>query len=221
MSSIQHGRAKITHWLSQSDFSDLLISRASGAIFVRTLLLAVLGLTASVAEADTGSFYFGAGITSNRVNDIVLQGSDFPNIDSTSWKVFIGFRPIRYFAIEGDYFDLGSSPTVRGTCTVCCMAACEGTFRSDAQSFAAYALGFLPIPLPAVDVYGKAGIARWKLNGVEDGAVAVSTQGTDFAWGVGVQAHIRMFGARLEYENFNMANTGGAKIASLSVFLNW
>jgi hypothetical protein len=28
--------------------------------------------------------------------------------------------------------------------------------------------------------------------------------GTDFAWGVGVQAHITMFGARLEYENFNI-----------------
>jgi hypothetical protein len=43
---------------------------------------------------------------------------------------------------------------------------------------------------------------------------------TDFARGIGVQAHISMFGARLEYENFNVPNTSGAKIASLSVFLN-
>jgi hypothetical protein len=44
--------------------------------------------------------------------------------------------------------------------------------------------------------------------------------GTDFAWGVGVRAHITMFGARLEYENFNIPQTSGARIASLSVFLN-
>jgi hypothetical protein len=39
-------------------------------------------------------------------------------------------------------------------------------------------------------------------------------------WGVGVQAHISIVGARLEYENFNITNSSGAKIASLPVFLN-
>jgi len=29
-----------------------------------------------------------------------------------------------------------------------------------------------------------------------------------------------MFGARLEYENFNIPQTSGARIVSLSVFLN-
>jgi hypothetical protein len=48
----------------------------------------------------------------------------------------------------------------------------------------------------------------------------LSTNGTDFAWGIGAQAHINMFGARLEYERFNISNTNGAKVASLSVFLN-
>ena len=47
-----------------------------------------------------------------------------------------------------------------------------------------------------------------------------SKSGTDFAWGMGAQAHISMFGARLEYEGFNIPNTSGAKLASLSVFLN-
>jgi hypothetical protein len=30
-----------------------------------------------------------------------------------------------------------------------------------------------------------------------------------------------MFGARVEYENFNIPNSSGAKVASLSVFLNF
>jgi hypothetical protein len=172
-------------------------------------------LGASVAQADNGSFYFGAGITSNKLNDIVLQGNNFPDIDSTSWKVFAGFRPISVFAVEADYLDLGSK-TVEGACTACCMAACRGITQSDAQVFAAYALGFLPIPVPFLDIYGKAGLARSKLNTNES-----SNRGTEFAWGIGVQAHISMFGARLEYENFNIPNSSGAKVASLSVFLNF
>jgi hypothetical protein len=68
----------------------------------RLLFVTALALGVTVGQADNGSFYFGAGITSNKLNDIVLQGNDFPNIDSTSWKVFAGFRPISLFAVEAD-----------------------------------------------------------------------------------------------------------------------
>src|SRR5215475_2552165 len=129
----------------------------------KLLLLTGLALGASVAQADNGSFYFGAGVTSNKLNDIVVQGTAFPDIHSTSWNVFAGFRPISAFAVEADYLDLGSE-TVEGPCTVCCMQACRGLFQSDAQAFAAYALGFLPLPVPYLDVYGKVGFARSKLN---------------------------------------------------------
>jgi len=181
----------------------------------RLLLVIVLALGAGVAQADNGSFYLGAGVTSNKLNDIVVQGTAFPDIDKTSWKVFAGFRPITAFAIEADYLDLGSE-TVEGACTVCCMEACRGLFQSDAQAFAAYALGFLPIPVPALDIYGKAGLARSKLN-----TNGTSSRGTEFAWGVGVQAHISIVGARLEYEDLKIPNSAGAKIASLSVFVNF
>jgi len=183
---------------------------------MRTLLLViVLALGAGVAEADNGFFYLGAGVTSNKLNDIVVHGTAFPDIDKTSWKVFAGFRPITAFAIEADYLDLGSE-TLEGACTVCCMEACRGVFQSDAQAFAAYALGFLPIPLPFLDIYAKAGLARSKLN-----TNGTSSRGTELAWGVGVQAHISMVGARLEYEDLKIPNSSGAKIASLSVFVNF
>jgi hypothetical protein len=186
----------------------------------RILLVTGLALSVSVAQADNGSFYFGAGITSNKVKDVVLQGNSFPEIDSTSWKVFAGFRPISMFAVEADYLDLGSSGTVEGACTVCCMAACRGTMQSDAQAFVAYALGFLPIPVPFLDIYGKAGLARSKLNTNNSGSTT-SDRGTEFAWGAGVQAHIGIAGARLEYEDFKIPNSNGAKVASLSVFVNF
>jgi hypothetical protein len=50
---------------------------------------------------------------------------------------------------------------------------------------------------------------------------SLSTNGSEFAWGIGAQAHISMVGARLEYENFNIPNTSGARVASLSVFLSF
>jgi outer membrane protein with beta-barrel domain len=185
----------------------------------KLLLVAGLALGGNVAQADNGSFYFGAGVTSNQLKDIVVQGNVFPDLDNTSWKVFAGFRPISVFAIEADYLDFGSN-TAEGPCTDCCMAACRGLFQSDAQAFAVYALGFLPIPVPFLDIYGKAGLARSKLNTNVSGS-GTSNRGTEFAWGVGIQAHISMVGARLEYEDLKIPNSSGAKVASLSVFVSF
>ena len=74
----------------------------------RLLLVIALALGASVACADDGSFYVGAGISKDKLSDIANQGTNFADIDSTSWKVFAGFRPLSVFAIEADYLDLGS-----------------------------------------------------------------------------------------------------------------
>ena len=195
------------------------MKRAFSGVFVLVLLVSALVLRASIAQADEGLFYLGAGVTSNKLNDIQVQGTAFPDLNKTSWKVFAGFRPISAFAVEADYLDLGSA-TVEGACiTDCCYGGCRGLFQSDAQVFAAYALGFLPIPVPFLDVYGKAGLAHSTLNTTS--LQATTSHDTGFAWGVGVQAHISMFGARLEYEQFNVPNTSGAKVASLSVFLNF
>jgi hypothetical protein len=150
------------------------------------------------------------------LNDIVVQGTAFPDLNKTSWKAFAGFRPISAFAVEADYLDLGGE-TVEAACTTpCCMAACRGVTQAVAQAFAAYALGFIPIPLPFLDIYGKAGLARSKLNTND-----TSNRGTGFAWGVGVQAHISIVGARLEYEDLKIPNSSGAKVGSLSVFVNF
>jgi len=62
----------------------------------RLPLVTALALGAGVAQADNGLFYLGAGVTSNKLNDIVVQGTAFPDLDKTPWKVFAGFRPISY-----------------------------------------------------------------------------------------------------------------------------
>ncbi len=177
----------------------------------RLLLVIALALGASAAQADNAYFYVGGGISKDKLSDIVNSGTNFADIDSTSWKLFAGLRPVSVVAIEADYLDLGSQTSTFVTTTT----------SSNAKAFAGYAVGFLPIPLPFLDVFGKAGLARWRLNG--SGAsplTSFSTSGTEFAWGAGAAVHVGNFGARLEYENFRIPNTNGAKVTSLEVFLN-
>jgi hypothetical protein len=192
----------------------------------RLLLVIVLAIGANAAQADNGLFYFGAGITSNSAESIGVQGIDnsFPKISSTSWQVFAGFRPIKLFAVEADYLDLGGSANTFQSCVT--VGSCPIVWKSEAKAFAGYALGFLPIPLPNLDIYGKAGLASYKLNRSitsygSSGAVYNSYEFPDrstvFTWGAGVQAHIGIIGGRLEYEGFDKAST---TVFSLSVFLN-
>jgi OOP family OmpA-OmpF porin len=179
---------------------------------LKLLLMAALALGAGAAQADDGFFYLGAGISKNKVNEITNGGASLGNLDNTSWKVLAGFRPIHLLAVEADYLDLGSQTNN--------FLGGAGNAHSDAKAFAGYAVGFLPIPVPFLDLYGKAGFARWKLDGTAGNIFAFSNQGTEFAWGLGAQAHIGNIGARLEYENFNIPNTSGAKVFSLAFILN-
>jgi len=181
---------------------------------MRKLMLALLlALGAGVAHADNGMLYLGAGITNDNLRDIAATNS---NLNDTSWKVWAGVRPISVFAVEADYIDLGSQSVTSG--------ANFADLRY--KAFAGYAVGYLPLPLPWIDVFGKAGLAYWSLSG-SSGCIGdacsigrVTDNGSQFAWGVGGQAHFGNLGARLEYENFSIRNTGGANLVSLSVFLN-
>jgi len=108
-----------------------------------------------------------------------------------------GFPRHRYYVVEG-LRRFPSDQRVRGRSRLSgswqrdgrgtmygllCMAACRGINQSDAQVFAAYAVGFLPIPVPFLDIYGKAGLATSKLS-TDQGGLAASNHSTEFAWGV-------------------------------------
>jgi hypothetical protein len=183
----------------------------------RILLVTVLALGAGAAQADE-LLYVGAGLSKDKVQGITHTGVPFADIDKTSWKVLAGFRPIKLFAVEADYLDLGNRTNtfIGGAST-----------HSDAKAYAGYAVGFLPLPVPFLDVFGKAGVSRWKLNGSASALTlppgsffAFSDQGTEFAWGAGAQAHIGNIGGRLEYERFRIPNTDDARVFSLSVILS-
>jgi Outer membrane protein beta-barrel domain len=170
------------------------------------LLLPVLALAAATAHADDGAdtnVYAGAGITSANVQNI--QGTGF-NIDNTSVKALAGLR-FSLIGAEVDYYRLGSESR----------NFYFGGANADAHAFAAYAVGYLPLPI--LDFFGKVGLDRWQLNGssTNPSLFQFSDSGTQFAWGLGAQEHFGNFLARLEYEHLAMSNTDGTRVISLDV----
>jgi len=180
---------------------------------MRKVLFAGLFLTgATGAYAQLPDAYVGAGVSQARINDIFHSGHDF-DLNNTAWKAFVGVRPIPFLGAEAQYMDLGSESRRFG------FNGAESTGgHVNAHAFSAFAVGFFPLPVPWLDVFGKAGAARWTLNGHDNSSLfALDEHGTDFAWGAGAQAHFGPLGLRLEYEQFNVRNTDGVKAATFDV----
>lgn len=183
----------------------------------RFLPVLALALGASAARADNGFFYVGTGIASDSLHDVAPNGFRFGNIHTTSWKALAGLRPIRTFATEVDYLSSAAgsvSPNV------------EVSAHASYKAFAGYIVGFLPIPAPFLDVYGKAGLAHWSLSGgvqqfFNAPPPSLANSGSEFAWGFGSQIHVGNIGGRLEYETFRIPSTNGISAVSLTVFLSF
>lgn len=175
---------------------------------MRMLLPAlILAFAGTAAQAADNGFYLGAGASKSKINDIFGSNSSL-DIDDTAWKVIAGFRPIDLIAVEANYMDLGSETQRLGPLNA----------SADAKAFSAHALLYLPIPVPFLGVYGKAGLARWELNGNSNGnLLRLDDHGTEFAWGAGAQLSFGSFAARLEYDNFDIKNTDGLDLYTLGV----
>jgi len=180
-------------------------------------LLVIAACGASVAAfADTPvGFYIGAGAGESQIrsDDSRYGLPGYFNDYQTAWQGFVGIRPIKLVGIEATYIDFGQpnrhhnyDPNVSGS-------------DSHPTAPALFAVGYLPIPIPFVDVFGKAGAARLSTTltdfvqqpcmttGACPNFVATSRhQVTDtrFAYGVGVQSRFP-FGLTIrgEYERIS------------------
>lgn len=161
--------------------------------------------------ADTG-LYVGAGYVRAQVNNVFgTTGYGF-KIDDNAWKAIVGFRPIPPFAVEANYVDLGHQS--HGL-----LGGYNPFGHADSRAFDIFGVGLLP--LGPVDLFAKAGGARWTLSADQQGPgntlFALDRSGTSFAWGAGVQAHWGPLGGRLEYEHFQMPYSDGARLFSADV----
>jgi len=141
-------------------------------------------LAGPAARAADHGFYLGAGLGQSESG--VRSGNfNFKDRD-TGYKFIAGFRPLDAFAAELNYVDLGTPS--------------NGAQQTKSRAVDGFVLVFLP--LPVVDVYGKAGLVSWKTDASAP-ALSLSRSGSDFAWGAGVQFHLGSLAARLEYEALN------------------
>ncbi len=155
-----------------------------------SLALLALPLNAARAE-DLLGLYGGASIGQAKIEanvGTISPGSFSEN--HSAWKVDFGIRPIPIVSAEGEFIHFGH-PTgnVAGN-------------PEDVDLKGAAAFGVFNLPIPVVDLFVKAGLAR--LDSTVNGALFhLSRTNTGFAAGAGVGYHIGSWGIRGEYERFN------------------
>jgi hypothetical protein len=148
--------------------------------------LGALGLAAMAPQASAADngFYLGVGVTDTNF-DLKNAGSE--SLDDNSFKVIAGIRPLDWLAFEANYIDLGSDS--------------NGGASVDAQAITVSALALAEFGI--VDIYGRVGMANWKVDASLNGLGSNSENGWEPTFGAGVGVHFGSIGVRAEYETFN------------------
>jgi hypothetical protein len=184
------------------------------------IIIGVLPLRFASA-ADSPGVYLGASAGESWVEASVpsLGSSEFgtPEFrrDDTGYQVMLGIRPLPFLGAELDYLDLGHP---RGGID---FTPVDVRMRGGA----AFGVLYLPLPVPTVDLFAKAGVAR--LQTVVEGGSPFSCgypcgfalfqdnrDTTGLALGAGAQFRIGPFAIRTEYERFNAAG-GNPSLATV------
>jgi hypothetical protein len=152
---------------------------------------------------------------------------------ATAWKVLMGARPTRFLGIEMEYIDFGHpGVATRLSPPLALPLQADVSMRGPA----AFAVGYLPLPLPLVSVYGKVGgvALHSTVNATDLGHIPClpgspcsdlawlpSTQHVDHtvldvAYGAGVSMKIAALAVRLEYERVSQ-RSGDPDLLSLGV----
>lgn len=123
------------------------------------------------------------------------------------WKVMIGYEfdlPLN-LGIEAAYVDFGApSGDIAGT-----------QFEVDANGFAGF--GTIGFDLGPLGVFGKAGVIAWDAELSIDGFDAGSDDGTDPAYGIGVEFGLGGLDIRGEYEIFDIDDSEDVALLSVGI----
>lgn len=170
----------------------------------KSILLSAALLAASalpVHAADNG-IYVGAAIGQANLKVDNIDGFDEFDFDGddTAYKLIAGIRPLDWLAVEASYVNFGEpDDNIAGF-----------DVEADGDGISAFAVGFLPVG--PVDVFGKVGLLTW------DSKIAGFDQdGTDFAYGAGVQFRVLGLGIRAEYERFDVEDVDTLDLLSIGV----
>ena len=176
----------------------------------RMRLLLLCGCVAACSPALADDFlglYVGAGVG----RAALVQDNYQIDAHATGWKLLAGWRPISAFGVEAEYTDLGSKSVTNDV---------DYHVSTDAKAAAVYALGYLPVPLPWIDVYGKLGAGRVKQNTSVylPASDRIDNSRTSIAWGAGLQFKWSRLAARLDYERFDGPQGDPSLLAAEFIF---
>jgi len=196
------------------------MNRISGGLLGLTCISALAASTAALADNPLG-FYIGAGVgesqIGNNYNYYNPYGYSGPYRDhDAAWKVIAGLRPIPFVGAELEYIDFGNAGGNNGYYN----GFYDYGVSAHPKATVLYGVGYLPIPLPFLDVYGKLGLAHLQTNNSyfspiagECSAVAGGScssfesrfdeQDNKLAYGAGVQTKFQDFAFRGEYERIS------------------
>lgn len=191
---------------------------------LRTATLLGCCLVGAQAFAADHSLYVGAGATQSDYG-LANPGGARPFDDqSGGFKLIAGWRPHDNFGVEATYVDHGHASVPSGiVCMQFITEPCPASTQLAAETLSAFAIGYLD--LRHFDLFAKAGITSWTFDGHSiQGSVPlfrIDEDGTDFAWGMGVQKGFRSIGLRLEFEQFNYVRDESLDTISLAVTWNF
>lgn len=179
-------------------------------------LLAVLAHTSHAEDSIIG-LHFGASVGQSNIRVDQRPGDIFLGLkeNHSAWKVFAGIRPISLLGVEYAHQNLGRPSSTLGAAGT--SSAVEATVKQEADSL--FAVLYLPLPAPWLDVFAKGGQARvqTKLSGTLPGVACVVAGCNTFSskstttrsvMGLGVQLRIPAtdLSMRFEYERFSTGN---------------
>lgn len=149
-------------------------------------ILALLGCGSAMA-ADNG-IYLGGSI--GQASAEVREGALNFEGDDNGYKFIAGIRPLDWLAVEANYVNFGKIE--------------DGGLELDADGISAFAVGFLAAG--PVDLFAKGGVVSWESSVSRRGISGnlFSDDGTDLAYGVGVQFRLLSLSVRAEYEVFEV-----------------
>ena len=204
------------------------------ATILYSLTLAATAALQAAHADDLAGWYAGGSIGQSRLEatgQTILtplyhyDDSGSFTANHSAYKLTLGLRPISLFGAELSYVDFGHAA-----------GGFNALAGADVRMRAAAAWGVLYLPVPLVDVFLKAGLARVQstVNGtglvgpncgagvctadVAVGLFSLERNNTRGAGGIGVQYRVGPLAARAEYERYSAA---GGNPSMLSVGATW
>lgn len=174
------------------------------------LLLVGCGLG---SHALAGDIYFGASL-GRATLEASNQGFRF-DVDDTGYKAFVGYRFLKFLAVEGAYTDLGTfEDSVSGA-----------AIDAEADVASVFAVGVVPVGR-RINVFAKAGISRWDSSilvtpdfGTQN---ASDDDGFDTSLGLGLTVKItERIAIRGEWETYDFDNAEDVKFGSVGIHFDF